>query len=205
MVGAMSDEGRAPDGRPMVHPLERAAWRDWLAANHATSTGVWLVTFRKATGQPRVEYAESVEEALCFGWVDSKSVRLDDERTLLWFSPRSPRSAWAGPNKERVARLEAAGLMQPAGLAMVEEAKRRGTWTLLDDVENLVVPDDLAAAMAASPPARPKWDAFSRSARRAILQWIVQAKRAETRANRVAETARLAALNEKANQPSPKP
>jgi uncharacterized protein YdeI (YjbR/CyaY-like superfamily) len=200
----MTEEGIAPDGRPMVQPLTRAEWRAWLAANHATSNGIWFVSFRTATGKPRVGYAESVEEALCFGWVDSRAGKLDAERSLLWFTRRNPRSGWARPNKERVARLEAAGLMEPAGLAMVEEAKRRGTWSMLDDVEDRIVPDDLAAAMDAIPPARANWDAFSSSSRRGILEWIVQAKRPETRAKRVDETARLAALNQKANQWTPK-
>ena len=148
-----------------------------------------------------VDYGSAVEEALCFGWIDSKVVKLDPGRTLQWFSPRRPRGTWARTNKERVERLTAAGLMTPAGLAVIEEAKRTGTWTLLDDVEDLVVPDDLAAAFDGVPPARANWDAFSRSARRAILVWIVQAQRPETRAKRIAETARLAAVNEKANEP----
>jgi uncharacterized protein YdeI (YjbR/CyaY-like superfamily) len=196
----MTDEGVHPDGRPWVHPLTRAAWREWLIANHLSSSGVHLVTWRKGTGQPAVDYAASVEEALCVGWVDSRPGRLDDERSTLWFSPRRARSAWARPNKERVARLLADGLMLPAGIAAVEEAKRRGTWELLDDVEDLVVPEDLAAAFAENPPARGNWDAFSRSVRRGILEWIVQARRPETRAKRIEETATMAARNEKANQ-----
>lgn len=193
-------EGARADGKPWVHPLTRAAWRAWLIANHETSSGVHLVTWRKATGRPAVAYGEAVEEALCVGWVDSTAGKLDDERSTLWFTKRRSRSSWSRPNKERVERLIADGLMLPAGLAAIEEAKRRGTWSLLDDVEDLVVPEDLAAALAARPLARANWDAFSRSARRGILEWIVQAKRPETRARRVEETATLAARNEKANQ-----
>jgi uncharacterized protein YdeI (YjbR/CyaY-like superfamily) len=193
-------EGVAPDGRSWVHPLDRVAWRAWLIEHHQRSSGVHLVTWRKATGRPAIGYAEAVEEALCVGWVDSKTGRLDDVRSTLWFSPRRPRSAWARPNKERVARLTAAGLMLPAGLAAVEEARRRGTWELLDDVEDLVVPADLAAALSANAPARQHWDAFSPSTRRGILAWIAQAKRPGTRTRRVVETAMLAARNEKANE-----
>lgn len=193
-------EGTRADGKPWVHPLTRAAWRAWLVANHETSSGVHLVTWRKATGRPSVAYGDAVEQALCVGWVDSIAGKLDDERSTLWFTKRRPKSGWSRPNKERVERLIAADLMLPAGLAAIEEAKRRGTWSLLDEVEDLVVPDDLAAAFVAVPPARANWDAFSRSARRGILEWIVQAKRPETRARRVAETATLAARNEKANQ-----
>jgi uncharacterized protein YdeI (YjbR/CyaY-like superfamily) len=193
-------EGIAPDGRPWVHPIDRAAWRGWLIANHATSTGAHLVTWGTHTGRPRVSYGDAVEEALCVGWVDSKAGKLDDERSLLWFTARRPRSGWSRSNKERIERLMAAGLMLPAGIAAIDEAKRRGTWEMLDHVEDLVVPEDLAAALAARPGARQLWDGFSRSARRGILEWIVQAKRPETRARRVEETATLAARGEKANQ-----
>lgn len=195
-----ADEGIAPDGKPWVHPLDRAAWRAWLVANLETSTGAYLVTWRRTTGKPAVTYEEAIEEALCVGWVDSTARKLDDGRSMLWFTSRRPRSAWSRPNKKRVERLLAVGLMLPAGLAAIEESKRRGTWSLLDEVEDLVVPDDLALAFAASPPARANWDAFSRSARRGILEWIVQARRPETRARRIEETATLAASDEKANQ-----
>ena len=193
-------EGARADGRPWVHPLTREAWRAWLIANHVTSSGVHLVTWRKSTGRPAVSYGDAVEEALCVGWVDAIAGKLDNERSTLWFTKRRPKSGWSRPNKERVERLIAAGLMLPAGLVAIEEAKRRGTWSLLDDVEDLVVPDDLAAALAVRGPARANWEAFSRSARRGILEWIVQARRPETRARRVEETARMAARNEKANQ-----
>jgi uncharacterized protein YdeI (YjbR/CyaY-like superfamily) len=182
------------------HPPDRAAWRGWLAANHATAAGVWLVTFKKATGRPRVEYAEAVEEALCFGWVDSLARRIDDERSRLLFTPRKRGSGWSRPNKERVERLLAAGLMTPAGLVVVEAARADGSWSALDDVENLVEPGDLRAALDADPEARRNWDGFPRSARRGILEWISTAKRAETRAKRVEETARLAAQGIRANQ-----
>jgi uncharacterized protein YdeI (YjbR/CyaY-like superfamily) len=194
-------EARAPDGRPMVGPFDRAGWRDWLIANHAASSGVYLVSWRRPTGRTSVPYEEAVEEALCVGWVDSTGRVIDDERSIQWFAPRRPRSAWARSNKERVERLTAAGLMLPAGLAAIEEAKRNGMWTLLDDVENLIVPDDLAAALDAAPQARTNWDAFSRSARRAMLEWVAQARRPETRAKRIAAIADAAARNERAYPP----
>ena len=184
----------------LVHPLTREAWRGWLEANHARPDGAWLVTFKRATGQPRVEYEEAVEEALCFGWVDSKANALDEARSILWFAPRKKGSGWSKPNKERIERLLAAGKMTPAGLAKVEAAKADGSWTLLDDVEQLIIPPDLLAALAAAPPAAENFDAFPRSVKRGILEWITQAKRAETRAARVAETARLAAEGKRANQ-----
>ena len=181
-----------------VQPGSLAEWRAWLAQNHDRGSGVWLVTWRAGSGGPRIGYEESVEQALCFGWVDSKGRSLDAERTMLWFAPRKRGSGWARTNKERIERLTAAGLMAPAGQAVIDAAKADGSWTLLDDVENLVVPDDLAAAFAAHPPAREHWAAFPRSARRATLEWIAQAKRAETRTKRVAEAAEKAQANERA-------
>jgi uncharacterized protein YdeI (YjbR/CyaY-like superfamily) len=177
-----------------------AEWRAWLEANHERPEGVWLVTFKKGSGRSVVTYAEAVEEALCFGWIDSIPRKVDEQRTRLWFSPRKPKSAWSAVNKERVERLLADGRMAPAGLRMVEMAKETGTWTALDEVEALVVPDDLAAAFAAHPGAAEQWEGFPRSARSGILQWIAQAKRPETRAARVAETAEKAARGERANQ-----
>ena len=187
-----------------VHPLSRAEWRRWLEENHARPDGVWLITYKKETGQPRVEYDEAVEEGLCFGWVDSKSNKLDEQRSLLWFAPRKPRTGWSRPNKERVERMLAAGLMAPAGLAKVEAAKADGSWNLLDAVEALEIPPDLAEALASYPSAAANFDAFPRSARRGILEWIVNARKPETRAQRVAETARLAEDNVRANQWRPK-
>jgi len=190
----------APIKGELVHPLSREEWRAWLAANHTRQDGAWLVTYKKATGKPRVEYDAAVEEALCFGWVDSKPQKLDEERSLLWFAPRKGGTGWSRPNKERIERMLAEGKMAPAGVAKVEAAKADGTWTLLDEVETLTIPADLAAALAAQPPAAENFEGFPRSVKRGILEWIVQAKRPETRAARVAETARLAAEGKRANQ-----
>ncbi len=185
--------GGGGDGE-RVEPGSVDAWRTWLADHHGRGAGVWLVTLRDGGD---VSYEEAVEQALCFGWVDSTARRLDERRTMLWFAPRRARSGWARTNKRRVERLLAAGVMAPAGLAVVEAARADGSWTVLDAVEDLVVPDDLAAAFAAHPPAARHWEAFPRSARRAALEWIVQARRPETRARRVAETARKSQANER--------
>ena len=193
--------GTAPDGRPMVGPFDRAAWRAWLIANHETTKGVYLVSWRRGSGRTSVPYEDAVEEALCVGWVDSSGRNLDEERSIQWFARRRPRSVWARSNKERVARLTAAGQMLPAGMAVIEEAKRSGMWTILDDVEDLIVPEDLAKALEARPSARSNWDAFPPSARRAMLQWVVEARRPETRAKRIAEIADKATHNERAYPP----
>ncbi len=144
-------------------------------------------------------YEALVEEALCYGWIDGQARTLDDERSMQWFSPRRAGSVWAKSNKERVARLIADGRMTPAGLAKIEAAQVDGTWTLLDSVDALEVPADLAAEFDTYPAARANFDAFPRSARHAILTWIALARRPETRAKRVAETARLAQANIRAN------
>jgi uncharacterized protein YdeI (YjbR/CyaY-like superfamily) len=194
----------AIDDAPLVQVETRAEWRAWLEANHGTSTGAWLVTWRSASGRAGLPYEEGVEEALCFGWVDSRGGRLDELRSKLYYSPRKPRSGWARTNKARVERLVAAGLMAPAGLAAIERAKANGAWEMLVDVENLVVPDDLAAAFDANQPAADNWAAFPPSARRTILEWIRQARRPETRAARIAEAAASAARNERANEWRPR-
>jgi uncharacterized protein YdeI (YjbR/CyaY-like superfamily) len=194
----MTDTGQVPENS--VHPLSRLAWRAWLEANHARPDGVWLISYKKATGKPRFEYDEAVEEALCFGWVDSKPNKLDDERSLLWFAPRKAGTGWSRPNKERVERMTAAGQMTSAGLAKVAAAKQDGSWSALDGVEALELPPDLAEALAAYPAATDHFAAFSRSAKRGILEWILQARTPETRSRRIEETARLAADNIRANQ-----
>jgi uncharacterized protein YdeI (YjbR/CyaY-like superfamily) len=158
---------------------------------------VWLVFWRQGSGRRGLTYEEAVQEALCFGWIDGRAAKLDDQRTMLRFSPRKRGSGWARTNKLRVERLLAEGLMAEAGLARVEEAKRDGSWTMLDAVEDLIVPDDLAAAFAGHPGARERWDGLPRSVRRSALEWIVQAKRPETRARRVADTARKTATGER--------
>jgi uncharacterized protein YdeI (YjbR/CyaY-like superfamily) len=177
----------------------RAGWRAWLAEHHEDATGVWVVTWRKGEG-PTVSYDDLVEEALCFGWIDSRGGRREGGRTALLMTPRRARSAWSALNKQRVARLSSAGLMHASGEAVVAAARESGTWTALDSVERLEVPDDLAQALSGLPPARDHWDAFPRSVRRAILEWVTGARRPETRARRVEETARLARQNLRAHQ-----
>jgi uncharacterized protein YdeI (YjbR/CyaY-like superfamily) len=185
---------------PQLEITSAAQLRKWLLANHDSVEGIWLVTYKKSSGERYVSYEEVVREALCFGWIDSQGKPLDATRSQLLLTPRKPKSNWSGPNKARVAELDAAGLMQPAGQAMIDLAKRTGTWTALDDVEALIEPDELGAALDAQSDARRHWDEFPRSTRRAILEWIGSAKRPETVQKRIAETARLAAVNVRANQ-----
>lgn len=204
--GRSGDTHRMPDPETAerIHAESAVVWRAWLEANHERPNGVWLVSWKTATGRPRMTYEESVVEALAFGWVDSTARTLDDERGMLWFAPRRRGSGWARPNKLRIERLEREGRLAPAGRAAVERAKADGTWTLLDAVEDLIVPDDLAVAFDAHPGAAERWDAFPRSARRAILEWIVQARTPGTRSRRISEAAEKAARGERANQWQPR-
>jgi len=183
-----------------VEVVSRIEWRAWLEKNHLRNKGIWLVTYKKHWGEKHVPYEDVVEEALCFGWVDSLGRKLDDERSMLWMAPRRPGSKWSKPNKLRIAKLTAAGSMAPAGLAKVDAAKRNGAWNALDAVEALEIPPDLAEALDGYPAARGNFDAFPRSVRRGTLEWIASAKKTETRARRVEETARLAEENIRANQ-----
>ena len=190
------------DSYPRVEVTSRAEWRAWLAANHESSTGIWLVTHKKSEGERYGPYDAVAEEAIAFGWIDGSRRGIDERRTELLITPRRPKSGWSRVNKRRVEELEASGLMTDAGRAVIERAKGNGSWSALDDVENLVEPDDLRAALDGLPPAREHWNAFPRSAKRAILEWVGSAKRPETRERRVTETTRLAAENVRANQPS---
>jgi uncharacterized protein YdeI (YjbR/CyaY-like superfamily) len=172
-------------------------WSAWLAEHHATTPGVWLVSAKKSSGRQVYDYDEAVVEALRWGWVDSTQRGVDEHRSMMWFAPRRPQSVWTRNNKERIARLEAEGRLEPAGRAQVEAARADGRWTQMDDVEDLVVPPDLAEAFAAHPGSREQYDAFRPSVRKQILAWIVLAKRPETRGVRVETTAEKAARGEK--------
>ena len=182
-----------------VEVTSRAAWREWLQTHHTEPGGVWLITYKKASGKPSPSYRDTVEEALCFGWIDSLGRKLDDERTMLYFAPRKARSGWSRVNKEHIERLAAAGQMTAAGLAKIDAAKRDGSWTALDAVERLELPPDLLTAFDEHPGAAANFAAFPRSAKRGILEWLANAKRPDTRARRVLETATLAAQNKRAN------
>ena len=176
------------DGLDRVYAADRAAWRSWLETHGETTAAVWFVFSKKGSGQSSITYEEAVEEALCFGWIDSKAKPIDDRRYMQYFSPRKPASGWSKINKARLERLIAAGLMREPGLRAIERAKTNGSWSLLDDVEALVIPDDLAAAFAATPGTRDRFDTLSRTSRRNILHGIATAKRPQTRANRIAAT-----------------
>ena len=194
---AVSPPRNALASLEQVYVADRDAWRRWLAAHHATSPGIWLVFDKKSSRPDRLAYAHAVEEALCYGWIDSTVRTLDDARYVQLMTPRKPKSTWSRSNKERVERLTAEGLMAAPGLASIERAKANGSWVSLDAVEALVVPPDLAKALRALPGAAANFAGFSPSARKGYLHWVRQAVRPETRAQRIAHVAQLAAANQK--------
>lgn len=179
---------------------DASQWRSWLEEHHVIEKSLFLIIYHKESGVPSVYYPEAVDEALCFGWVDSTPKKRDEQSYYVLFARRNPKSLWSAVNKAKVERLLAEGRMAAAGLQMVALAKETGTWTALDGVSALELPEDLVQAFANEPQARVYFEAFPPSARRGILEWIFTAKRPETRAQRIAETVRLAAKNERANQ-----
>ena len=170
---------------PIYHPPDRAAWRAWLAEHHGTARGAWVVSWRRASGREAIPYEELVEEALCFCWIDSTVNLLDDERGMQLMTPRKAKSTWTRLNRQRIADLDAQGLLTDAGRRAVEVAQANGWWTIYDPVEDLLEPDDLAAALDAAPAARTSWDGFPPSSRKQMLWWVLSAGKPETRATRI--------------------
>jgi uncharacterized protein YdeI (YjbR/CyaY-like superfamily) len=182
---------------------DRSAWRTWLRRNHVRVGNVWLILSHKKARTASVSYEDAVEEALCFGWIDSRPKKRDSESYMLLFSKRKPKSLWSRANRDRAERMIAAGRMTPAGQAMIELAKETGTWAALVDVQRSVVPPDLKKALSARIKASAFFEAFPPSSKRIILEWILNAKTPETRRRRIEETVRLAARNLRANHYRP--
>lgn len=179
----------------------RKAWRKWLEKNHQSEKSIWLIIYRKESETPSIYYPEAVDEALCFGWIDSKPNKRDEDSYYQFFAKRNPKSNWSKVNKEKVTKLIEQGLMHSSGLRMIEIAQQNGTWTALDEVENIKIPEDLQVQFNKNKIAFKNWERFARSSRRGILEWILNAKREETRQKRISETVKLAEINVKANHP----
>jgi len=185
------------------YPQSRGEWRQWLQENHTQTDGIWLVLAKKESGLKLLSVAEAVEEALCFGWIDSVPNKVDANFFKLFISPRSPKSKWSKINKDRVKKLAKPGLLTPAGKKVIALAKKTGTWHALNEVDQLILPDDLKAALSKSKLATKFFDAFPPSTKRGILEWISNAKQSETRSKRIKETVDLARKNVRANQYKP--
>lgn len=179
---------------------DRKSWRNWLMKNHAKRDSIWLLMYHRKSETPSVYYEEAVEEALCFGWIDSKPNKRDHESYYQYFTKRKQTSKWSKINKGRVKKLIEAGLMHASGLEVINRSKANKTWTALDQIEKLTVPADLQKLFNLTPKAKSNFDAFPKSVKRAILEWIDNAKREETRKKRVEETVKLASQNIRANQ-----
>lgn len=192
------------DGVKTFYAADTEGWRTWLEKNHATEKNVWLIIYKKGSGIPSITYDLAVDEALCWGWIDSKINKRDADSFYQFFAKRNPKSNWSRVNKLKIAKLEAENRLQKAGFDMITLAKETGTWTALDDVENGILPPDLAAALAENSTAQQYFEAFPRSAKRGILEWLLNAKTPETRLKRINEIVKLAAENLRANQYQPK-
>lgn len=190
--------------RTEYYPKNRKAWRNWLQKNHAAATHVWLIMYKKDTGKPSVTYDEVVEEALCFGWIDSKPNKRDDESYFLFIAPRKPKSPWSALNKKRIEKLLQQNKIEPAGLQKIEEAKNNGSWILLDKIESLEMPAVLDKAFTKNKQALKNFMAFPPGVKKQTYQWIISAKTEQTLQKRVTETVSLAEKNTRANQWKPK-
>lgn len=186
-------------GIKTVHARNRKEWRKWLIRNHRSEKSVWLIVYHKTSLTPSIYYDEAVEEAICFGWIDSIAHKRDDESKYQYFAVRQPKSNWSKANRERAERMIKAKQMRPAGQSMVDHAKKTGSWTALVEVQNSIIPPDLKKAFNKNKSALKNFNAFPPSSKRIILEWILNAKKVETRQRRIEQTVELAAKNIKAN------
>ncbi|MEP7264367.1 MAG: YdeI/OmpD-associated family protein [Bacteroidota bacterium] len=181
-------------------PANQKEWRQWLKKNHASKQSVWLVYYKKKTGKATIAWSEAVDEALCFGWIDGKANPVDEERFMHLFSKRKPNGTWSKINKEKIQRLIDAELMTKAGHETIEAAKQNGSWTILDEVEELIIPKDLEKEFKTQPGSKKFFLSLSKSLKKQMLQWIVMAKQKETRQKRISEIAERASQHLKPKQ-----
>jgi uncharacterized protein YdeI (YjbR/CyaY-like superfamily) len=176
---------------------DRKAWRKWLEKNHAKLSGIWLIYYKRSSGKPRLEYNDAVEEALCFGWIDSTIRPINEERYMQRFTPRKPKSGWSGLNKQRIKKMTEQGLMTAAGLEKIELAKKDGSWESLDHIDAIQLPDDFAKALSKNKKAELNFENFPLFTKKQFLYRINSAKRAQTRKERIKLLVKMAAANKK--------
>jgi uncharacterized protein YdeI (YjbR/CyaY-like superfamily) len=185
----------------IIHPKTRKAWRQWLQKNHASSPGVWLIYYKKQSGKRKFDYGESVEEALCFGWIDSLPRKLDEQRAMLKFTPRKSKSAWSQLNKTRIKRLIKEGLMTEAGIAKIKQAKKDGSWDKLTSSDSHIdsnsLPSELLKALSKNKKALENFRSFPPGYRKRFLFWIDSAKQPATKSARIKQTVLMALANKK--------
>ena len=176
-----------PDEIKTLTFATQKAWRNWLAQNHQTEQAIWLIFYKAGAGKKAITYSEAVDEALCFGWIDSKVQKVDEQSRRQYFSKRKPRSVWSKINKAKIERLVADGLMTPAGMSCIELAKQNGSWNSLDDIDEMIVPTDLQKPLSKSKTALEFFSSLSPSNKKLLLEWLATAKRPETRQKRIDE------------------
>ena len=191
----MSESMNEKVPREILHMQNRGSWRSWLQNNHALSTGIWLAVSKKKSSAPAFQYDEAVEEALCFGWIDSQLQKSDEDSYLLWMSPRKPASIWSLNNKRRIEKLMEKGLMTAAGLQKINAAKKDGSWNVIDKIEALSIPEDFQQVLENNIEAKKNFTSFPASSKKMLLFWILSAKQPKTRAKRIQQTVALAAQN----------
>nr|WP_299343641.1 YdeI/OmpD-associated family protein [Allomuricauda sp.] len=172
-------------------------WREWLHDNHSASDGIYLIFYKVDHHMESMRWEEAVRVALCYGWIDSTVKSLGDGKRRQYFCPRKPKSVWSKVNKDHIKELVESGLMHESGQAIIEAAKKDGSWTALDDVENGVIPQDLQKAFNKNKKALQNFQGFTRGQRKSYLYWLHNAKREETRQKRIAEIIHLCKNNEK--------
>lgn len=179
------------------YPKTQDEWRAWLQKNHKQKDAVWLVFYKKSSAKFNQSWSDAVDQALCFGWIDSTKQRIDDERFRQYFCKRKPKSNWSKINKDKIEKITAQNLMAEAGLQSVAVAKQNGSWTVLDAIERLEIPEDLAQALQNEPGALAFFSGLRTWAKKGMLYWVASAKRPETRQKRIAEIVTSASQNTK--------
>jgi uncharacterized protein YdeI (YjbR/CyaY-like superfamily) len=166
-------------------PKNFTSWYNWLKENHQTKDSVWVIFYKKSSGIPSITWSESVDGALCYGWIDSTKQSIDSEKYMQYFGKRKAKSTWSKVNKDKVEKLSSQGLMHEAGLKIIEQAKQNGSWNILDSMDNLEIPDNLQKAFNENPKAKEFYDSLSDSKKKSILGWLIMAKREETKLKRI--------------------
>lgn len=181
------------EDRLTIYPADNIQWRKWLESNHLECKGVWLIYNKKIKGGelPGLSWGEAVDTALCFGWIDSKKLPIDEKKFMQFFSKRNPKSGWSKINKEKAENLIELGLMTGAGLRIIEAAKYDGSWNALDAVEKLIMPKELALILDEHNHCKVFFTSLSNSVKKSVFYWLLSAKREETRNRRVAEILRF--------------
>jgi uncharacterized protein YdeI (YjbR/CyaY-like superfamily) len=181
-------------------PYDKKDWRKWLELNHNKKEAVWLIFHKKKSPNYNLSWSDSVDEALCFGWIDSVKRTIDTEKYKQYFSKRKAKSNWSKINKDKVRILIEQGLMEEEGYKSIEIAKENGSWTILDEVEALVIPEDLKEEFAKYKGSMEYFDSLSKSVKKILLHWVVSAKRKETKQKRILEIVKNASKNLKPKQ-----